>query len=116
MERDPFMLKSRKVSVQRAYEDLIYVFRHVDHPDHLLKDSELCDKYGVSRSTMREIRMRLGVPVRADRIANLLSMMDTKNMYLNEIAEKLNGRVHYKCLHKAVERDNIPIKKRSQND
>ena len=116
MNKDPFIQKSRKVSVQRAYEDLIYIFRHIEHPEYLLKDSELCSKYSVSRATMRTIRQRLGIPNRGERILNLLSTMDTKNMYLNELTDTLRDRVNYKCLHKIVERNNIPIKKRSQND
>ena len=116
MEKDPFMQKSRKIAVQRAYEDLIYIFRHPEHPDYLLKDSELCDKYNVSRATMKTIRARLGVPKRGDRILNTLLALDTSKMYLNELTERLEGRVTYKCLHKLIERHELPIKKRNKND
>jgi hypothetical protein len=115
METDPFIQKSRNLSVQRAYEDLLYIFRHADHPDYLLKDSELCTKYGISRATMRTIRGRMGVPKRSERIVNAVLQMNTQNLYLSDICEKLKGRVEYKCLHKIVEKHEIPIKKRNND-
>jgi len=110
-------IATRKVSVGKAYRDLQLIFNDSEHIDYLEKDSDLYRKYGISRTTMQTIRGRLNIPSRSARILNLLLKMENlKDMYMDDILEKLDQRVKYQALYKIIKTNGLEIKKKNKND
>lgn len=98
-----------KRRAEKAKRELNVILRDKDNPLFLSKDTDFAIKYGVTRLTIRNIRVKhLNIPSRSVRIAQKLKHMRTNIYTINELAELLN--LKYQNLYKIIIEENIPVK------
>ena len=98
-----------KRNAEKARKELRLILTDENNPLFLAKDTELADRYGVTRLTIHNIRTKmLSVPPRSDRIIQKLKHMNTKMFTINELSVILN--VKYQNLYKIIVEEEIPVK------
>lgn len=92
----------------QAREELLKIYNDPGHPEHLEKDIYFARKYDVIRHTIYKIRHDNKIPPRSKRILGVLKSLNTKELTMNDLTEKLH--LKYQNLYKIMKDNNLPFK------
>ena len=95
-------------------DKIIRKLKDTTTPDYYLSDRELASKYDLKLSMVRKIREAADLPIKEDRIVKVVRTYPTETMFLDELVDKLNGRVSYNTLYKILRTHNIKFLRRNK--
>ena len=98
---------------QMLKEELSKIFLDIDHPLFLEKDINLAKKFNVVRLTIYNIRKKLKIPPRNDRIAIKVKSLHPEKYTIKEMSDTLN--IKYQNLYKVLSENGIKYKPYGQD-
>lgn len=87
-----------------------------ESPSYFLKDSEIMEAFGLSRSYLRLLRKTHGIQKHRARVLEAVKALPYTGMYVQDLVDALGDRVSYMCLYKIIEEEGLAVLKRGKND